>query len=512
MTIRVLAASTFATVSTVLAGAVAVVADPPMDCAALKSLRLPDVHITDSTPTGPSGQGAQAVTVQHCRVTGVIGKEIRFTALLPDRWNQKFMMGGGGGFVGSVQNSAIASVNAGYATAGTDTGHQGTAIQAGWALNDVERQVNFGHLAIHRTAEVVKAIVRARYGSDPVRSYFSGCSRGGGQGLMEAQRYPQDFDGIVSGAPAFDWTAVTALGLRNSQVTFPDASNLSASTVSADNLRLLDSKILAQCDAADGVKDGVLDDPRSCAFDLATLPACPNDRAAPDCVTATQRAVLKKLYSPMKINGVEIYPPHPYGGEGDPDGWQNWITGVNQQTFSALKIPSLDWAFATEFYKYLVFNDPSWDYTKYDFSSWQNDTARVALFMNAASPDLSAFNARDGKLLVWHGWADTALTPLGSIRYYEQVKARDPKADDYFRMFLMPGVLHCGGGAGPDQADWHTVIADWVEKGVAPERVIASKVMQGTVTRTRPICAYPQRAVYSGTGSTDEAASFVCRP
>jgi feruloyl esterase len=482
-----------------------------MECAALKTLRLPDVRITDAAPAGPSGTGTQSVKVPHCRVTGVIGKEIRFTALLPDQWNQKFMMGGGGGFVGSVQNSAVSSINDGYATAGTDTGHQANTLQAGWALNDVERQVNFGYLAMHRTAEVVKAIIRARYGSDPTRSYFSGCSRGGGQGLMEAQRYPDDFDGIIAGAPAFDWTALTALGLRNSQVVFPNPKELSKSVVSPDNLRLVNDLVMAQCDATDGVKDGVLDDPRTCKADLAKLPPCRDDLAAADCVTRAQRAALMKLYSPLVIDKSEAYPPHPFGGEGDPAGWQNWITGVNQQMLSGMGVPSLSWAFSTEFYKYIVFNDPSWDYSKYDFSNWRKDTERVASFMNATSPDLSAFKARGGKLILWHGWADTAITPLGSIRYFDLVGTRDTERDSYFRMFLLPGVLHCGGGAGPDQADWSSAIDAWVEHAKAPDRVVATKVAQGAVTRARPLCSYPQHAVYSGSGSTDDAANFVCR-
>ena len=158
-----------------------------------------------------------------------------------------------------------------------------------------------------------------------------------------------------------------------------------------------------------------------------------------------------------------------------------------------------------------MFNDPEWDYTKYDLSTWRADTKRTASFLNATSPDLDAFKSKGHKLLLWHGWSDAGLSPLGTIKYYEDVKARDPKMDEYVRMFMMPGVLHCGGGAGPDNADWPGAIADWVENGKAPERVIASKVVAGGAARTRPLCPYPQHAVYTGTGSTDQAENFVCR-
>ena len=174
--------------------------------------------------------------------------------------------------------------------------------------------------------------------------------------------------------------------------------------------------------------------------------------------------------------------------------------------------PSLRYSFGTQLFKYLVFSDPDWDYTNYDLSTWQTDTQRTAAFLNATSSDLSAFKTKGHKLLLWHGWADAGLSPLATIKYYDEVKARDPKADEFVQMFLMPGVLHCGGGSGPDNADWAAAIDGWVESGKAPQRIVATKLANGAVTRSRPLCPYPQRAVYSGTGSTDQAESFVCKP
>jgi len=415
-------------------------------CAAMGSLRLPDVRITAAVAvdagTAPGGSFKKA----HCKVAGVIGREIRFEVLLPDDWNHRFFMGGGGGFVGAVVNQAASSVNAGFATAGTDTGHQGNAIQAGWALDDLERQLNFGHLAVHRTAAVAKAIVRAYYDSDATRSYFLGCSRGGGQALMEAQRYPDDFDGIVSAAPAMDWPGIAAAFVKNSQAAFPDPAALRDSVISRDNLKLLESRILAACDANDGVKDGVLEDPRDCPFKVADIGACADDRPGPECLTKGERAAIERIYAPTVNQDGVIYYGQPFGGEGETEGWQNWITGVNEQMLAGGGTPSLQWAFGSEFFKYFVFHDPAWDYSRYDLSTWKRDTRLAATFMNATNPDLAAFKSGGHKLLLWHGWSDPALSALATIGYYQQVEARDPAVRDFFRMFLLPGVLHCGGG------------------------------------------------------------------
>jgi feruloyl esterase len=467
------------------------------NCADLVRVTLPDIRVTDAVQVPAASNGA--VRAPHCRVNGIIGTEIRFTLLLPDQWNGKFFMGGGGGFVGTIQNSAQTTVNDGYATVGTDTGHQGGGTDASWALDNLERQINFGYLAVHRTAEASKAIIAGYYGRPASRSYFSGCSRGGGQAFMEAQRFPADFDGIVAGAPAFDWTGLAAQMVSNAQTLFPDPGKLGTPMFTLDELKSIETKILDACDADDGVKDGVVDDPRQCRFDVNTLP-----------LPQAKKAALAKVYGPTTNRDGEIYPGQPFGGEGQPAGWPAWITGGGPAP-GGQNAPSLRFAFGTQIFKYLVFNDPSWDYSKYDLSRWKKDTSLAATFLNATNPDLSAFKSRGGKLILWHGWADTALTPLASIRYHEQVHARDARAGDYFRTFLMPGVLHCAGGNGPDRVDWAAAIADWVEKGRAPERVIASKSLNGAVSRTRPLCPYPQKAVYSGSGSTDEEKNFACR-
>jgi feruloyl esterase len=265
----------------------------------------------------------------------------------------------------------------------------------------------------------------------------------------------------------------------------------------AAELKTVESKILEACDAADGVKDGVMEDPRRCTFKVDSLP-----------LNAKQLSALKVIYGPIMVGDEQIYPGQPFGGEGQNAGWPLWITGGSAPVAGG---PSLRFAFGTGIFRYLVFNDPSWEYSKYDLRNWKKDTTLAASYLNATDPNLDAFKAHGGKLILWHGWADPALTPLASIQYHEQVYARDVHASEYLRTFLLPGVLHCGDGAGPSVADWNSTIAAWVEKGKAPDRVTARKMDKDTVVRSRPLCAYPQKAEYKGAGSTDDEQSFVCK-
>jgi feruloyl esterase len=252
-----------------------------------------------------------------------------------------------------------------------------------------------------------------------------------------------------------------------------------------------------------------MDDPRRCDFEVSDLPACPGDVAGRDCVTRAQRAAIAAIYSGPKRAGEPLFFGFPLGGENDRGGWMPWIVGGPEPV--APGAPSLHYGFGTQAFKYLFADDPDFDYREYDFGSFEEDTRFGASILNATSTDLAPFRDFGGKLLMWHGWSDAALTAFATIDYYEKVAARDPEASDYFRLFLMPGVLHCAGGPGPDQVDWLGAIDDWVERGVAPERIVASRLDDGgNVTRTRPLCPYPQVALYDGRGSPDEAESFRC--
>jgi feruloyl esterase len=423
-------------------------------------------------------------------------------------------MGGGGGFVGRIDNQAIRAVNDGFASVGTDTGHEGLAFQGDWALKNLERQVNFAHLAVHRVAVTAKALVRIYYGERPRFSYFEGCSNGGRQALMEAQRYPEDFDGIVAGAPAIAFTRIAAAFVRNAQALFPTAQHASAPVVTPGAVAALDAGVRGACDAADGVPDGIVGDPRQCRFEVSRLPACAGDRPGPDCVTTAQRAALGRIYEPVVVGGETVYVAHPVGNEAERGGWQPWITGPNPATIQATggRSPSLQVAFGTEIFKYFVFHDPGWDYTKYDLSTWRRDTEVARALFDADNPDLRPFTGRGGKLLLWHGWSDPALSAYATIEYHDAVMKATPDAGSAVRLFLAPGVLHCFGGPGAGSVPWLSILADWVERQQAPERVVGRRLdAQGKVLGTRPVCAHPARPVYSGTGSRDDEASFECR-
>ncbi len=468
----------------------------------LRRARLPDVVLESARPVTPDLQkNPQAAA--HVEVKGVIGGSIRFELLLPEAWNGRFVMGGGGGFVGTVQNAARDSVDRGYATVGTDTGHQWqSGHTAGWARDNLEAQLNFGYLAVHRTAEVAKALIRLYYGGDAAYCYFVGCSRGGGQAMMEAQRYPKDFDGIVAGAPAFNWTGFAATMVAIAQALYPNPEHLDSTVLTREALQKLQAAILEQCDAQDGLKDGIIEDPTSAHFDLGKVPG----------LTDEQRKAIEAIYQGAHGSNGTICPGYTRGAECDPDQWIAWLVGPAPSLLSQDHVPDLTFAFGTQVFKYLIFNNPDWDYSRYDFSKFESDSRLAGSFLNATNPDLDAFKARKGRLIVWHGWADPALPALATVDYYRQVQTRDPRAADYCRLFLVPGCLHCGGGPGASDVDWLSAIVDWVERGKAPDRLIASKRENGKTVMTRPLFPYPQCAVYSGSGDPNSAESFTAKP
>ena len=473
------------------------VKDKCIPCERLTALKLPDVKITEAVEV--------SAVSSHCKVLGIIGKEINFELLLPIKWNGIFIMGGGGGFVGSIQNTARSMVNTGYATSGTDTGHEGNGLSAGWALNNMERQLNFGHLAIHRTASVSRAIIGSYYGFYPKYSYFIGCSRGGGQAMMEAQRYPDDFDGIVVGAPAFNWTAIAAEAIQNTLAVYP--LKLTESVISREHIRILQDAVLKQCDMIDGVRDSILNNPTKCTFNFASLPKCPGDVPGKECFTTNQITAIKTIYAGVDIGYGIKYPGFPFGGENKLSGWIPWITGPNE-TAQKSGYPSYIAAFGIEIFKYFILQDSDWNYLTYDFKGYEKEMRYASAYLDATSTDYSRFKNHKGKIIFWHGWNDPALSAYATIDHYKAVKANDPDLRDYMRLFLLPGVLHCGGGDGPSQVDWISLIRDWVENNNAPERVIASKTIGGKEVMTRPIFPYPDEVVYDGKGDTNKESSF----
>ncbi|HEX6848930.1 MAG TPA: tannase/feruloyl esterase family alpha/beta hydrolase [Chitinophagaceae bacterium] len=485
---------------------------PCLPVEGLKKIQLPDVAIIKVESRAKDTIRSQefwvppvAVNVSYCRLEGLISKEIYFELFLPQQWNGRLLMSGNGGFAGVVQNMLVNYINKGYAVVGTNTGHKANSIQADWALNNMERQLNFGKLAVHRTAVVSKSIIDKFYCSAPSYSYFLGCSRGGGQAMMEAQQYPEDFNGIVAGAPAFDWPAIGAKFIRTCQANYPDPKDLTRPVITNDNLKLLQKFVFEQCDKLDGLSDQILNDPRKCKVDLSKLPSCPNDLAASGCFTKQQLEAIRTVYDPMIVDGAQIYPGFPPGLEAEIGSWDAWITGTSS---TMQGMPSLHYLFGTELFKYFVYNDPSWNYSQYEFKNFVKETAYAAAFLNATSADYSALKKLNGKMIMYHGWNDPALSALATVSHYEEAMKKNNDLPANVRLFLLPGVLHCDSGTGPDHVDWVSLIQDWVEKNEAPERVVASKIVNGKTVMTRPVFPYPKKAVYNGSGDANLEKNF----
>jgi len=487
-------------------------------------------YVTEYTEWSEETALAPGMFAPHCKVHGTIGKHINFELLLPEKWNGKFAMGGGGGFVGSVVNTAATLYQAlpkGYATVGTDTGHQAHSLDASWATNNLEAIVNFGGLAVHRTAVVSKALTEAYYKNDIQRNLFIGCSRGGGQGLMAAQRYPKDFDGIAVGAPAQNWTmGMGALMTQIQQHMFPDPKDLTEAVVGLEELKLIQDSYLAQCDGKeDGVKHGFLNDPRNCKFDITTL-ACKDGKSSA-CLSSEQLAAMQRYYEgPIDHEGKPLWVGFPFGGEGDPvmgvgpmaAGGTKFIEELDYQAgtasdFETPRVPNAQYPFATSFMSSMIYHDPEWTYKGFKFENYRQDSAVVGKILNSDNPDLSAFRAYGGKMLLYTGWSDPLVSPLATINYYEKAMAFDKTVIDDLRLFMMPGVAHCLGGDGPSIVNFLDMVDHWLETDQAPDQTPAywldAETMQ--LNGSRLICAYPKVPTYKGKGSIREFTSYECK-
>ena len=467
----------------------------PAQCAALASLAVPSTTITSATVV-PAGGGLP----EYCRVRGHVDTEINFELRLPTTtWNGKFYHAGGGGFVGTIP-LAPGPLARGYATIGTDTGHTGSAIDGSWALNRPDRQVNWGFRAIHVVTVAGKQIVTAAYGQGPQRSYFEGCSNGGRQAAMEAQRFPTDFHGIIAGAPALDITGLM-LGFNTNSEAF------AAAPLPAAKLTVLASAVTAQCDARDGVVDGLVFYSRRCHFDPGVL-TCPAGDA-PTCLTPAQVAAVRVVYDgPINSAGQQLHPGFPPGHEDGGDGWQLWISGDP----APLGAP-LHFIFQDQFMRFFIFSNPAFDSLTFDLDTDAGLVTATSPTFDATNPDISAFRDAGGKLLMWHGQADPALTVDRTIQYYDdvaQAMGNKNKIESFYRLFLPEAMHHCGGGPGLNSFDALTALEHWVEGGVAPDSLLASHAGPG-VARTRPICSYPNIAVFDGRGDINSAASYSCQ-
>jgi Tannase and feruloyl esterase len=455
-----------------------------------------------ATPTvaGVPGESPFAALPAFCRVAATLtpssDSDIKIEVWMPIAgWNGKFQGVGNGGWNGAIRYGALAEgLGRGYATAATDTGHSGAS--AAFALGHPEKIVDFGYRAVHEMTAQGKAIVRAYYQRAPQWSYWVGCSSGGKQGLKEAQRFPNDYDGIVAGAPANYWTHLMAGSLWVAHATLKD----SASYIPPAKYGVIHAAVLTECDLHDGVKDGVVENPEQCRFDPAILQCGGTD--ASDCLTASQVEAARKIYGPARnpLTGAVIFPGLAPGSE---PGWAAMAGGPNP-----LSIPN-------EHFKYVVFKDPNWDFKTLKFDSHVELADRIDDgLLNATDPNLNPFVSHGGKLILYHGWNDQLIAPQNTINYYRAVTdtlGSHAKTAQSIRLFMAPGMAHCAGGDGPNTFNMLGALEQWVEHGRAPDRVAASLMSEGKAVRIRPLCPYPQVAHYKGAGSTDVAANFVCR-
>ena len=506
-------------------------------CASLSQLRLAAGKVVAATmvtagsfepPAGAVAAGRDKSFYKtlpaFCRValvsTPSADSDIKIDVWMPATgWNGRFRAQGNGGFAGYIDYEGMGvAIREGYATASTDTGHTGTPTDAAWALDHPEKVIDFGYRAIHEMTVAAKAAIQRFYGEAPRHSYFASCSNGGRQALMEVQRFPDDYDGVIAGAPAYLWTPLLTSALWNAQAL----TATPAGYIPSDKIPAIAAAVNADCDAKDGVRDGVLNDPRECHFDARTLLCKGGDSVS--CLIAPQVTTLQKLYEGAHdAHGRAIYPGFMPGGEAGPGGWGLWITGPGPGR-------SLLFAFGNGFFADMVYDNASWNYKSAELgAALRAADAKTAPDLNATDPNLRTFEKHRGKLILYHGWDDPAISPLNTIHYYDAMlrSIGEKDVNAFVRLYMVPGMQHCGGGPGADsfgqpgalrlgdaQHDIQVALQDWVEKGIAPERVIATKYEDEDpskgVKMTRPLCPYPERAKYKGSGNSNEAASFTC--
>jgi len=490
-------------------------------CSKLTELKLANVTIDTavSVPAGkislPSVSGVPAPPrtldgPAFCRVGATLkptpSSDIKIEVWLPETtWNRKLLTIGNGGWSGGIFLFQMTpALNRGYAVAGTDTGHVGNPGDGSFAYRQPEKLIDFGWRAVHETAVTAKAIVDAYYDEKLARTYFQGCSSGGKQGLKEAQRFPEDFDGIIAGAPASPWTRLTASSLNAGLVSIPKGS---PTLLSSSVLKVLNKAVMNACDANDGVNDGVIEDPRTCSFDPATI-VCDD---ASKCLTREQAEAVAKIYAPLrnpKTNEV-LFAGFSRGSE---PGLTFVVAGPKPLNI------------AHDHFRFVVFDNPEWDPYTFDLSrdvKLADEIDAKGGQLNASDPNLDAFRKRGSKLLTYHGWGDGAIPAQSSIDYFEAVLARDKaksradglqKLQKDMRLFMVPGLGHCMGGTGATQFDPLGTLERWVEQGVAPESIDASGTNASAQPITRKLCPYPFVARYDGKGDANKAESFACKP
>jgi feruloyl esterase len=473
-----------------------------------------------TTITAAAVVPAAATLPAYCRVDGrvaVPGNEVNFRVGLPDGWNGKFYFSGIGGLGGRI-GSLDKGLSRGYASASTDTGHD--AADPNWGSNRA-KEIDYGHRGTHVTAVASKAIAAAFYAKPVQHAYFEGCSNGGRQAFMEVQRYPEDFDGIIGGHPATG-TPMQAGRAVVYQHMLASPENM----LTADAIELVSKATLAACDDKDGLKDGLISNPPACAFDVASLTCsadAPKGASPQACLTPGQVTTVKKIYGGVKLkDGKTFAYGFPVGHEGGTSGWRAWISGANppakQEDGSLAYGPERQpsgYGLMEPNFRFLALDndDPKYSWKVLDIDRDMPRLKTMTEILSPLDPDLRPYKKHGGKLIAYHGWSDPGISAAGTVAYFDQMTKAvggQKQADDFARLFMVPGMHHCGGGPGPNSFDMLPALEAWVEKGVAPTAIVASRITDGKVERTRPLCPHPLVATYKGSGSIDDAASFSC--
>ena len=483
---------------------------PRIACRELITLSDPDNSIVSATllPAEP----------EVCVLRGVISPEVQYIVYLPTRWNGRLYMHGNGGYAGESLDDEVGhlarlrAARHGFAAAFTNTGHDAASEPGGkWAYNNLQKEIDFGYRAVHLTAITVKNIVAAYYGKAPGYSYFDGCSTGGLQGFNEAQRFPADFDGILAGAPVFSIREMVWQYWKNQKA-------IVETPLSREKLKLLGDVILSLFDEADGVTDGVIGNPLALDFDpQRDLPRTDGDGRG---FTDDEIDMLTAIYGPTYVGDVEIYPRTVVGGEfpGLHYAGGTYSPVAPHSPWEGRALPDsqgrLEQRLILEsWFRYLAFeaDDSELDWRELDP---ERDLARMVQsgqIFNATDPDLSTFRQRGGKMIIYHGWADFGVNPLRTVEYFQQVATvLGDEISEFLQLYLIPGMHHCKGGVNIDRFDLMTPLINWVEDDVVPQGLVGHRVEQGKITRTRPLCAYPEVARYRGTGNIDAHENFEC--
>jgi len=491
----------------------AIPASAQQSCESLKSVKIPNVTITSATAgkpgfklpgqAGPMGDvPARTINAPFCRIQAYSAptsdSHIGIEVWLPDaaNWNGNFLAAGNPGFIGSLSSGGLAEImQRGYVAAGTDTGHVDAGFE--WAIGHPEKWADWGYRAVHEMVVVTKTLSEKYYGKPITYSYWNSCHNGGNQGLNEAQRYPDDFDGIIAGDPAFHISHLQSGSLYISWLALKDGVN-GPGYIPVDKLTVLNKAALEACDANDGLTDGLIEDPTRCKFDPATVQCKGAD--SPSCLTAAQVETARKIYAGAKFkDGTPIYSGFEPGSE------LTWAFMIEKEPFSV----------NTNYFKGMVFQDPNWDFRSFDVD---RDTRlaieRTSKYVDGNNPDLRPFKKAGGKLIIIASWNSLALPPRQVVEYYkevEKVMGGPEQTRDFARLFAVPGSGGCPGFLrNVEDFDAFDAMLKWVEKGQAPEKIIYSHRQDGKVFRKRPVCAYPKVSKYKGSGDINDAANFTC--